>query len=75
MKVDKTLLCITFVMQMQILEVNEGTKAVTVVNSRLSVGAHTPVKLHGGALLGISLNSAVRSGAHGIKAPCRCSRT
>ena len=50
----------------QIYEVSEGSKAVSLVNSRLSVGAHTPVKLHGGALLGVSLKFAVRSGAHGL---------
>ncbi len=59
---------VTVIRQVQLLEVNEGTKAVTVVNSRLTVGAHTPVKLHGGALLGISLNSAVKSGVYGIEA-------
>ena len=73
--VYEALLRITIIRHMQILEVNEGTKAVTVVNGRLSVGAHTPVKLHGGALLGISLNSAVKSGSHGFRAPCACSNT
>ena len=47
----------------QIFEVREGTKAVVLVNGRLSVGGTTPVKLHGGALLGVSLNSVVKSGA------------
>jgi hypothetical protein len=54
----------------QVYSVDEATKAVVQLCPRVDLGGGQPVKLHGGALLGISFASTVSQGAELCRRPC-----
>ena len=70
-------------MLLQVFEVDESAKAVQQVTDRVDTKGGFPVRLHGGALLGITYSSSITSGAHWTKndsfqscklSTCKCGR-